>query len=321
MYYGKSTASAKEKILKREGNVLGALQSIVVVVLMAVIVSPILANMARPEAQQLDRYHRIAIATSLYTEASDGVLPIAVSYTAPSGPYRYNVYIAVPAGWTSGSNRHIYPRRAADASTVYNSILAYGGNAGVFAEEAFPDSTVFGFDREKALRSPMKVNVRYNGLLHSYPVDAVTAPDQLTMFYQAYRENVIGFQVSSPTLNCPDPQRPCRFDPMKAPQGVNNFQPGSLWYGPVDRAKGTVWLYGHSMVFLSVNGSLDVREINLPTQPDLSRDTDRMPWTSFEQGGQGHPYSTWLCQPQGAQAGYDFYFRPDHSFTGFDHCP
>ena len=295
------------------------LQSLAALLTVSAIVSPLFLGGMPQQSQQLHRYEAIGIATKLYSFDFDDAMPLAHSRSSVTRQWRWNSFTAVPAGWSSPS-RHLNPRKAEDSMVVYNSIQVYANNLKIYEEPNFPETVVIG-QGSLAVYAPARMNVTYNGLLHAWPSGSVAVPERLTMFWQSFHENRVGVQVSNPALNCSDPNLPCRFHPITGAQGTGQTNAWG-WFGASDPQKSTVWHYGHSMLFLSVNGTVDMRPVELPTTPETLLDTDNVPWANFNAGQPGgSPFAMWSCVSPGSNVGWPTFFRPDKTFTGTDHCP
>ena len=294
------------------------------------VVSPVIARPVEgsDEKTTLSRFHRIAVSTLGYVHDNDGVMPLAHSFDNNSRIWRLSSYTVVPEGWTDSAERSKPKRIEEDHSMVLNAIRDYGAAPKDYEAAGMADFDV-GFKsaaRKGTLFKPTKVSVLYNGELHNWSMNAVATPSRLPLFTQGFKENRIGAGISFPTLCCTSIGPDCRFNPGGYPQGGQTscayYGPhyGDIWFISASKPNWSVWAYGHRLVFVRVDGSVESRKTEVPTWPKSSKNANDSPWSSFEGPAlTGAPYWMTACvspdKPMDEKSVYYMgYYRPDSKF-------
>jgi prepilin-type N-terminal cleavage/methylation domain-containing protein len=316
---------------KRAFTLIELLVVIAIIAILAAILFPVFAaaKLAAKKTQTLAQFKQTGLSTNIYITDSDDVFPLAMSFDSLANHWRYSgatAVTAIPAGWTSTGGRDTFPRIEEDRSVIWNSIQPYTKSYAVYEASGLGITNHWNFVQSNANGAPQpaKVNLTYNGLLHSWSATAVNQPSKLPMMLENYKENTLGGMLALPQLCCSDPGSNCRFNPGGYPQsGQTQCAAGSgrgdVWLASTDPGNFTIWVYNHTMCFVATDTSAKAITMNAPDWPLYAQNVNSSPWSSFDPTGvAGSPKWLSLCvAPGGVKPNpiyYAGYFRPDSQY-------
>lgn len=236
----------------------------------------------------------LSASTLQYAEDFDGVLPFGFPQRA-DGSWYWQYRITIPAGWD--------PNRPWNGSEWPNSVQPYFLDWKLLEFPGLPEvGTLPKEDYENANFPWANSAVGYNGLLHSYPLAMITAPESLTMIWTNQgRGNQDGYVVPNPSLDC-DQDGPCQYVPMSPGCSADENGQQSRMFSP----SASVWVDRRSSLFASIDGHVRSRRLgNVLTPGDTDFHID--PYTGYEPTGL--PQYFWW------DGCHVWLFRPDYDFS------
>ncbi len=270
------------------------LVSIAIISTLAAILLPTLIQSKQKALQTkcMSNMKQIALATMLYCDDYDGVMPLAAPIT-PDGRRVYTLdHYTVPAGW--GDNGH---PAGLDIGGTLNILNPYIKSHTMWS---CPSGVDRGPNRAYPpvsgdLSRAWGVSYPYNGYLNAYRSEDITSPSNLVVFWEGYGlERNRGYATSRPSLSCQSmgiDAEGCRFKLVK---GTEDWQGVS-----------TVWVHTGN-VQNSVRADGSAHAIRLGTNP-INNDPTYDPCLNYDETGR--------CTKMSLDSdGYVPYFRPDNRF-------
>ncbi len=272
---------------------------IAIIAILAAILFPVFAQAkeAAKKTATLNNFKQLGTSTALYSTDTDDILPLGYSYDGAN--WRWNTNISVPAGWRNNGVHNIEPRKSQDGLIWANSMQPYIKNNQLMEQNGVPTVELVA-DAVVAGMTKSKVGVSFNGLLHAYSGTAIEQPSKIPLFWAGQgKQNVNGFALTNPVLNCTGAGEACRFTPSGGP--------GYGWF-----ANASIYVYGQGMHFVAADTSAKFRNLKTSTDPaNLTRDYYSNPYARAD--ASGIPVSMWGCTVIGSTVGYSCVFRPDQT--------
>jgi prepilin-type N-terminal cleavage/methylation domain-containing protein len=306
--------------LKKAFTLIELLVVIAIIAILAAILFPVFAQAkeAAKKTATLSQYKQVGTSSAIYLADNDDTFPLAFAFNTTTNTWRWGSYAATPTGWTTAGNRHLAPRINEEQSYVLNSLQPYIKNLNMY--EANGATTISLTTPVVAGFRPPRMNLSFNGMLHSWSATAVNQPSRLPLFWPGMmKQNIEGLSLSQPMLDCfTAGTTACRFNPSGGPQGGNPTY-GYSWFLVGQAANFSLWLYGRGMPFVSADTSARFLQFNAPNWPNVANNINSSPWSSFDPAGPpGSPYWMTDCVAPGGTKGatyYPGYFRPDSEFN------
>lgn len=291
--------------MKRAFTLIELLVVIAIIAILAAILFPVFAQAkeAAKKTQTLSNFKQVGTSAAIYLSDSDDTYPLAFSPIQASDTQRWNFNISVPNGWRGGTFA-ASPRLEEDGMHWSNSLQPYTKSLDLYTQSGLPNNALVS---DTPVKTPGKVGLSYNGLLHGWSATAVTEPSKLNVFWAGRgKQNVTGFALTNPVLYC-NSTGPCRFNPTGLPQ--TGAAGSYAWFG-----MSSIYTYGTGMIFAKADTS--AKYVNLMGPHDgvsYSRDYNNNP---FARVNADHtPISMWGCNVDGATVYYPCVFRPDSTFN------
>lgn len=315
---------------KRAFTLIELLVVIAIIAILAAILFPVFAQakVAAKKTATLAQYKQVGTAVAIYLADSDDNFPLAIPPNSATGGWRIASYVAVPNGWTTAGGRNVEPRLSDEGQMVNNSMMPYIKSDGLYSGTGLPDMDIFGATGV-AGKTPSKVNLSFNGILHAYSATAVASPSRLPILAPLMmKQNLRGAVINSPALDCLPNAQQCRFNPSGPPGGAPGPYGGASygyvwWYVGTNPSNFTLWQYGKGMSMVASDTSAKFMTFNAPNWPQYAANVNSSPWSAFDPAGPpGSPYWMTDCVSPGATKGsqiyYPGYFRPDSEYSWKD---
>jgi prepilin-type N-terminal cleavage/methylation domain-containing protein len=317
--------------LKRAFTLIELLVVIAIIAILAAILFPVFAQAkeAAKKTATLAQYKQVGTASQIYLSDYDDLYMLSIPPDTTVGGLRYNSLWAVPAGWTTSGNRHLEPRKSEESMTGFNALHPYMKNWGLLAGTGLPTFD-YGVAQAPGAPGAALVNLSMNGMLHAWSATAVAQPSRLPLFSPTLmKQNIKGFAITSPILNCRANTYACRFTPGGHPAGT----PGQIYGGGGTDAiyayawwlvgsfgNFSLWQYGRGMCFVASDTSAKQMNFNAPLWPQFATNVNTSPWSSFDPAGPpGSPYWMTDCVTPGrtkwTEPFYPGYYRPDSEYS------
>ncbi len=310
--------------MKRAFTLIELLVVIAIIAILAAILFPVFAQAkeAAKKTTALNNFKQAGIALQLYLTDSDDNMPLAFGSDGsrnPSAP-RWNFWHVAPSGWRRGV-QDTEPRLSENAQMWVTSMFGYIKSAEIYTISSGRTVQLNGVDYNNRNRAPFKVGMNYNGMLHAWNGGAITEPSKLPVFWLGhYRNNVDGFAISNPALNC-GTANPCRFNPggPAGPNGARDY--GYAWWYLGAAFDASIWSFGNGHHMVRADTSARFYTFRAPNWPNVADNVNDSPWSSFDPatGSRGEPYWMTDCSTPGTrlagQTLYPCFFRPDSTFA------
>lgn len=318
-------------MVRRAFTLIELLVVIAIIAILAAILFPVFAQAkeAAKKTSALSNFKQTGTAVAIYLADSDDTFPLQTSFNGALGMWRVgtnaagSIYSSVPVGNATSSGRNTEPRMSEESIFVLNSIQPYMKNLNLFEapgkQEVQVSTTIIAPSRAA------RINLSYNGILHSYSATAVAQPSQAPLFWQGFsRQNLVGLSFTTPILDCPTANVPCRFNPGGGPQGGNPAYGYTPFVNTLDPRLINVGVYGKTNIYVATDTSAKVRNwTGLPKWPQhavLNVNTNPFSSSSPDAGSDdGSWYWMTDCVTPGATKGtqtfYPGFFRPDSEFN------
>ncbi len=285
---------------------------IAIIAILAAILFPVFAQAkaAAKKTASLSNVKQTGTAVAIYLADSDDTFPRAFGYF-PGVGHMWTYVHDVPADWFPGVGPQY--REFANGSWA-NNTEPYRKNIQMLQTPGGDDRNLFNDNFAVAVRPIGVTGYQYNGLLHTYNATAVNAPSQLVMFSQTRgRENIQGYAIANPTLNCPDPNSPCRYVPASPTCGAANGQWSQLLGGSASRSR---WVHGQGIVSAMADTSAKFMRTGGNVRPQGSTATVLTDFRTdfyFNYDAQGQPNGQWQDQ----FFCHALMFQPDFDFQNY----
>ena len=311
---------------RRAFTLIELLVVIAIIAILAAILFPVFAQAkeAAKKTTSLSNFKQMGTALQVYLPDSDDVFPLAFGSdpggTAGAGVPRYNFWHGVPKNWRSVFTPMIQER---NSQIWANSLFPYVKSSDIYRE---PTGNILSLAVEtNPLAKPVVIGKNYNGMLHGWGATAITEPSKLpVMWLGLYKNNVEGYVISNPALDCAINTNPCRFNPNGIPgPAVGRYgggQYGYVWWYLGANSDGSIWAFGKGHNMVRADTSAKFYTFVSPSQPAFARNPNDNPWSQFEAGAagqRGEPYWMTDCIAPGSTRNicYPCFFRPDSSFA------
>ncbi len=321
---------------RRAFTLIELLVVIAIIAILAAILFPVFAQAkeAAKKTSTLSNYKQMGTAFIMYTTDNDDLFPLAFS-TRASGVPRWNYSHPVPHDWaveTRGDTNFGDPIVRVETAVHWGSSVApYVKNIDLWQETGMPVVDRAGSNYAGAQRTPAKVGMFYNGMLHAWSATAVNRPSFVPILSYAsiFKKNWNGWAISSPQLYCPG-TGPCRFNPSGIPQPGVAGNYGYVWWFVGPASTFTTWTYGRGGHFVYTDTSARWVPINAPNWTAWAPNVNVNPWSAFDPLGPnyvpGSPYWMTDCVAPGAGPAttasfyYPGYYRPDKDQWADSEC-
>ncbi len=300
--------------------------SLAVILLFGTALVPVLSPSQQSDRDvTIQRMKALWTAATVYSADYDDTYPAAFaseSASVPSRP-RWQFWTVVPEGWRRGL-RDREPEISDDGHMWANALRFYIQNPGLdtYALAAIDERRLQNVDYTNVNRQPQRVGLVFNGMLHYWPTTAITRPDNLPLFSAMhYRQNVLGFTVSNPALDC-GTENPCRFNPDRPPARNGGRVWGFAWWNTGGDQR--VFIYGNRWPYVTVGGNATAIPLLIPDWPRVSKSAQFYPWSSLNPNEPGEPFWMSKSVAPGSDKSdppltrYPAFFRPDSSFNWKD---
>jgi hypothetical protein len=223
-----------------------------------------------------------------------------------AGNWQPNLLAEVPVDW-----RLTTPATLERHSVFWaNSMMPYMKNKDMLAIPGA--TTVAQSATPQPGKSPTKVGIIMNGLLHTFPMGGIAQPSTVPMFwYGVGNVNYNGQMVSTPNLRCAGVGA-CVFSADTYPDETNGSGSafGSYWVAPPAETK-THRVFTAGTIFVRSDSSAKYLRIGVDGGGTISNYlTD--PYSAYDAQVKAYQYTG--CRLAGAATGapyYWCYFRPD----------
>lgn len=311
--------------MKRAFTLIELLVVIAIIAILAAILFPVFAQAkeAAKKTSTLANFKQVGTGIQIYIADYDDNYPLTFGRDGAFGTNRFDFWHRVPNGWQVNGIHNVEPRVSEDGQFWANSTFPYIKNGEIFSQNGIQVRRL-NTNYANPARSPAKMGMTMNGMLHGYSATAVASPSRLPLLWPGmFKQNVEGFGLTSPVLLCDRPVE-CRFTPGSCPAGSGGCTAyggggiyGYVWWGFTGVT--TTWIYGRGMHFASADSSARFVNINAPVWPQVSPNMNTSPWSAFDPATpNGGPYWMTDCvNPGGTKPGfwYPGFFRPDSEFN------
>lgn len=311
--------------MRRAFTLIELLVVIAIIAILAAILFPVFAQAktAAKKTSCLSQMKQVGTAAMIYLSDNEDKFPLSMSFNSVAQTWRgrAGILVAVPNGSISNAGRDVEPRRTEEGSFVLNAIQPYMKNLQLF--EA-PGLSNFSFGATPVPGARMvRINLMFNGMLHSWSNTAVASVSQNPLFWQGhFRSNVEYASFSSPLLDCGDPGiQQCIFNPGGGPQGGNPPYGYNWWVHTLDPKLINTAVYSKSMIYVATDSSAKTRNWgSLPRWPQHAvLNVNNNPFSSGEPTDGDSPYWMTDCVAPGGTKGsttyYPGFFRPDSEYN------
>jgi prepilin-type N-terminal cleavage/methylation domain-containing protein len=280
---------------------------IAIIAILAAILFPVFAQ-AKAAAKKnaaLSNLKQTGTAGIMYASDFDDTLPFAMIRNS-AGNWQPNLLAEVPVDW-----RITAPATWERHSVFWaNSLMPYMKNKDMLAINGVSDVNQTAVPQPG--KTPTRVGIIMNGLVHTLPMGMIIQPSTVPMFwYGIGNVNYKGQMVSTPALRCAGPNA-CLFNSTSFPDDTNGSgsQFGSWWTAPPTETK-THRSFTAGTLFVRSDTSAKYLRIGVDGGGNITNYlTD--PFSTYDASVKGTLYTG--CRPTGSDATVPYYwcyFRPD----------
>jgi prepilin-type N-terminal cleavage/methylation domain-containing protein len=285
---------------------------IAIIAILAAILFPVFAQ-AKESAKKtsnLSNYKQMGTALIMYAGDNEDTFPLAFGWH-PAVGYTMLYIHDVPADWYPGIGDQY---RNMVSVFWANSTHPYSKNYDLLETNGARNDNWYGDDFSIAVKTPAKVGMNFNGLLHSYNASAIASPSQLNLLNTLNgKRNFIGYGASQPNIICFEGDQPCRYVPSTPSCDPNkNGQVSAIIYDDSSSTTEPIpsqWVYGHGQNWAMADSSAKFRKVgmNIGGKSDFRTD----PMTQYNSSG--IPFGQWYDEPYC----HTPLFKPDFDFSDF----
>lgn len=309
--------------MKKAFTLIELLVVIAIIAILAAILFPVFAQAkeAAKKTAAISNYKQTGTGIVMYAGDNDDTFPKGWGTWEATGYERWNYYHRVPAGWPKNGVHDTAQRIAEDSQMWANSTQPYTKSTDLLSSPGLPDLVIAGLsDVATRNKQPAKVNINYNGLLHTWSATAVASPSKCPLLWPGHFQwNMVGAAITSPTLPCSVPYASCKFNPGGWIQPSGSGAYGYTWWGFT--ANDRAWQYGKGLIIVHTDTSAKFVQSTAPRDPGKGFSNDQ-PFTRYAPlpAPEGNPYWLMDCGAPGtswtaATVLYPGFFRPDSEFN------
>ncbi len=290
---------------------------IAIIAILAAILFPVFAQAkeAAKKTSQLSNVKQFGTASNIYLADYDDTFPLGFgARPAPLSTWGWNTVTPFPAGWFDDGTWAIPGRIDMANCHASNSVQPYMKSLALAEAVGMSSSQWVATDfTSTRLKSPGKIGVNYNGLLHGYNATAVESPSMVPLWttWQGNR-NSEGRTITNPALRCSGAPTgsvpaPCYYNAQQSMGGVAN---GDAWFWP-NPAGTPAALYSGGIVVTRTDSSAKFYKLGSKT---TARNTNILdPWSVYN--ADGSPAGYRLCQLGTQVIAFACFFSPDQDGT------
>ena len=248
--------------MKKAFTLIELLVVIAIIAILAAILFPVFAQAktAAKKTQSISNAKQLGTATNIYLSDYDDVLPRGFGFYTAGHMWSY--LHDTPANLRSNNAGWV----DFHAGSPANAIQPYAKNYEIMTSPGQPNVSVY---TDPFLTKAANTGYNYNGLLHAYSASAINMVSNTPLWTQmAGRDNMIGANITVPTLGCDIATAECRYTPPASGCGLGGNGQVSVVFTDVPTmwlyGKGQTWSYGDSSarfkrMGMNVNGASDFR--------------------------------------------------------------
>ncbi len=248
--------------MKKAFTLIELLVVIAIIAILAAILFPVFAQAktAAKKTQSISNAKQLGTATNIYLSDYDDVMPRGFGFYTAGHMWSY--LHDTPANLRSNNAAWV----DFHAGNPANAIQPYAKNYDILTSPGQPNVSVY---TDPFITKAANTGYNYNGLLHAYSASAINMVSDTPLWTQmAGRDNMIGANITVPTLGCDIATAECRYTPAASGCGLGGNGQVSVVFTDVP----TMWLYGKGQTWsysdssakfkrmgMNVNGASDFR--------------------------------------------------------------
>jgi len=264
---------------------------IAIIAILAAILFPVFAQAkeAAKKTAGLSNTKQLGTGNALYLADHDDLYPMAFSRRT-NGTWRYNNAHPCPQNAIVGGGWDLpgIPETVANQWAI--SLMPYIKSEDIFNANGTIDGMIAGEVFTAGVR-PRKINLRMNGLLHTWSGTAIDNPAIVPAFWTGSGNlAIVGRSSANPSLLCTT-NEDCRFNPIGPPQPSVTGTSMTPFFGYSNyNAAYRVWTYGGNqggVIFSRADTSANYQRVGVAADPARNINNSQDPYAATTNGGAG----------------------------------